>query len=522
MSGTVTASGNGVFNRIAKKQEGEEVEIRKVEFEYTGTKIILPADMTLDEAEEAIHRQAEEENVKVTFSEKINAFPLDGAVALMRVLKKRYGWTHLVPTPGFWGPTPPAMIGVETAVGERVQVPWGDMMVPKVDGVIKTSVGFDNGQPYFQLSGTVKRKHERIIAAIANDIREEVKSGSIYRFKAIKINFRDSAGERVEYDNSLAPRFIDLATVGDCKPIFSKEIADAIRVNIHNPIRYSKRCRTKGASLKRGVMLGGPFGTGKTLEAFETAKICMENDWTFLMLEDVRDLDLAIGFAKLYQPCVLFAEDCDKAAQGGRTPEMDRLLNTIDGVESKGDQSLIIVLTTNNLDAINRAFLRPGRIDAIINVLPPDDQACLQIVKKYVGEGDCVMEGSDKDFIAAIQPLVGANAAFFRNVVDQAKLSAIGNMESDDSVVTIRPNDLAIVAKGMVPHAVLLNPEHGIKRLQDMSEEQLDPLTVGFEIIMQKAAEAFVSQLANPKTLEKIIFKANGGGRRRGGSPSSN
>lgn len=508
----------------ATSKNGEkEKEDRKVVFAYEGDRIVIPEGMDLDEAASAIKRQSEEENVIVTISEHFAAFPFDGAVALMRVLQRRYGWTHLIPTHDFWGPKPPQMVGVEISFKERIQVPWGNMVVPKIDGTLTTGFTFENGMPCFKLSGNVKRKHERAVAALAKEIREQIVSDSIYRCKAIKINFRDSSGERIEFDSSLAPRFIDLENMGDCTPIFSESITNAIRVNIHNPIKFSSRCKSRGASLKKGVVLGGPFGTGKTLEAYEIANLCMKHGWTFLYLEDVRDLDLAIGFAKLYQPCVLFAEDVDKASAGPRTPEMDRLLNTIDGVESKGDQELMVVLTTNALEIINRAFLRPGRIDCVINVLPPDKHACLRIVKKYIAEGGCLMEGTDEDFMEAIKCLVGANAAFFRNTVEQAKLSAIESMENDDSVVTIRPNDLKAVAEGMVPHAKLINPEHGQKSLLEMEDTTTaDPSSFAMDILMQKMAESFVGQISNPKTLSKIIMKSMTPRGGRGGSGPSN
>jgi ATP-dependent 26S proteasome regulatory subunit len=324
----------------------------------------------------------------------------------------------------------------------------------------------------------------------------------------------------VDFNENLTPRFIEMSTLTDCKPIFSKAIENSIRVNIHNPIKYSARCRKRGASLKKGVILGGPYGTGKTLEAFETANICLQNGWTFLYLQDVRDLDLAIGFAKLYQPCVLFAEDIDKATSGQRSSEMDRLLNTIDGVESKGKQELMIVLTTNHLEVVNRAFLRPGRIDCVINVMPPDKEACLRIMKMYIADGGCKVEGSDEEFMEAIKCLVGANAAFFRNTIEQAKLSAIEAMTDDDSDIVIRPADVQAVAEGMVAHARLINPEHGLKSLVDMEEESADPMQFAMDILTQKAAEAFVAKIANPKTLEKIMIKSMK--PRRGGGFSSN
>jgi hypothetical protein len=486
-------------------------EVRKVDFEFKGDRMIIPEGVDLDEAKEIISRQIEEDSVVVSINEPIDCFPIDGAAAMMRVLARRYGWTGLVPTDmGFWGLRPPQMISVEIGNGERVQIPWGNMVVPKIDGTLTTGFRYKDGMPCFVLGGNVKRKHERTVAAIAQEIREEVKLRSIYRSKIIKINFRDGDGERKEFDQNLAPTFLDLDTVSDTDPIFSKKIEDAIRINLHNPIRFSRRCRKRGASLKKGIMLGGPYGTGKTLAAFQTAKLCQQHGWTFLYLADVRDLDLAIGFAKLYQPAVLFAEDCDRIAAGQqRTPEMDRLLNTIDGVESKNkDEQLIVVLTTNHLKFINPAFVRPGRIDAVIEVLPPDADACLRIVRKYITDGDCQMRGSDNDFKEAIKCLVGANAAFFRTTVEQAKLSAIENMPDDDAEVVITPSDIAVVAEGMVPHCLLINPEHGKKNLLDLEgAESHDPIQMAMSIIFQKASEAVLDHITNPKVLEKVIVK---------------
>ena len=503
--------------KYGAKQEESDTP-RKVAFVYHGDKIVLPENMTLDEGRDALEAQIQEESVTVTINEAIDAFPLDGAVALARVLQRRYGWTHLKPTPGFFGPRPPMMVGVEIGFGEHIQVPWGNMAVPKIEGTLTTSCNWIDGMPFFVLSGSVKRKSERIVAAIAKEVREEVKKNSIYRRKAVKINFRDGDGNRKEFDFNLCPRFIDMGTIGDTDPIFSKPIEDAVRINILNPIRFSSRCKAKGASLKKGIVLGGPFGTGKTLTAFQVAKVCMENQWTFLYLEDVRDLDLAIGFAKLYGPCVLFAEDVDRCATGPRTVEMDRLLNTMDGVESKGDLSLITVLTTNHLNSINPAFIRPGRIDAVINVTPPDEDACVRIIKKYVSEGGCDLNGTDAQLKEAIKPLLGANAAFLRNAVEQAKLSAIENMENDYSQVTISYKDIRIVAEGMVPHAKLINPEHGAKALLDLESDNVEPMQMAMDIITQQFAESIINMVADPKVLGKIVIKK----MRRGMGPSMN
>jgi hypothetical protein len=81
--------------RMNRQHEEEQEDIPPVNFAYEGNKFVIPENMSLEEAQEALRRHAEEESVTVNISETIKAFPLDGALALMTVLKRRYGWTHL-------------------------------------------------------------------------------------------------------------------------------------------------------------------------------------------------------------------------------------------------------------------------------------------------------------------------------------------------------------------------------------------------------------------------------------------
>ena len=495
------------------------VEARKIFIDRGGDRIVLPEGMEYLEARKCLEMQEAEENTLVNVSEKIRCFPLDGALAFMKVLRKRYGWTNLKATPGFFGPSPPAMVGVDVAFNQTVQVPWGNCTVPKIDGTLSTGWTEDEGMPIFLLSAKVKRKHEKEVASIANEVRELIKQESIYHGCAIKVNYRDRDGERKDFNPSFAPRFIDTSTINRQEAIYSADTERAIEINLFNPILYSDNCRKHGIPLKRGVIMGGPYGTGKTLTAYKLAKLCVENKWTFLYLEDVRDLDLAISFAKLYEPCVLFAEDIDRATAGGsREAGFDKILNTIDGIESKNCE-IMVVLTTNHLNHIHPAFLRPGRIDAILEISPPDVDACLRLIKKYGQDksGELLMDGADDEFKNAITPMVGANASFIREAVERAKLSAISS--SGEGRLTIRPNDISIVAKAMVAHIRMINPEHGKKSLLDLQDvEQVDPTTMAIDILVQKMSESFIDQIANPKTLTKIIKKKLGG---KGGMFSS-
>lgn len=483
------------------KNNGQKVNeaLKKVDIVFSGDRMIVPENLTFQEARDALTLRENEESRVVQVREIIDAFPLDGAVAFNQALSEIYGWTNLIPTESFWGDIPPKMISVEIGYNTCIQIPWGRCTVPKIDGYLET--GFAQGEgnlPVFMLCGEVKRKDEKQVLRIAKRVREIIEKQSIYRGKAIKINFRDSDGELRSFDPSFSPKFIDMSRqIPD--PIYPRQVQMSIDTNLFNPVRYSERCRVNGIPLKRGILMEGPFGTGKTLTAYKLASTCVENNWTYLYLEDVRDLGTAIQFAKMYEPCVLFAEDVDRTTNSGRDAHFDKILNTLDGIESKG-RELMVVLTTNAVNSINPAFIRPGRIDTVIQVTPPDSEATVKLIRQYARdhEGNSIITGTDEELAKATEQLVGANAAFVREVVERSKLAAIAG----DGELKIRPDDIEAAVISILPHIKLLHPEHGLK-----DDNFVNPFVQAGDVVVQLFAKRFLDMLVNPSTLEKLLVR---------------
>lgn len=482
-----------------KMKEKNDDVLKKVDIEFVGEKLVVPEGLSYEEARRALSLREHEENVEVNISEVIRCFPLDGAVALQKALSRLYGWTNLIPTEGFFGPQPPQMVSVEIGFNETIQVPWGQCAVPKIDGLLSTGFANENDLPVFRLAGKVKRKDESKVLDIARLMRQIVREESIYRGKAIKINFRDSDGDRKGFDPSFAPKFIDLDAARGEVPIFSKDIEEVIETTLFNPVQHTKECLEYGIPLKRGVLLEGPYGCGKTLTSCQLATICVENEWTFIYLEDARDLDVALSFARLYEPCVLFCEDIDRSTSQ-RDDNMNKILNSLDGLESK-DRQIMVVLTTNRIGSIHPAFVRPGRIDTIIQVTYPDAEACVRLLRKYGCDsmGRPLLEGTDEEFQDAVKDLVGANTSFVREAAEKAKLSAIKYVNNGD--MKIRPNDIKTAVKSMLPHIKLINPVHGMK----MEEMNINPTEIAFSMLMDSAAESILNRLTDPRTVKQFI-----------------
>lgn len=427
---------------------------RDVSVQHKGSKIILPDDprpMSYDEGIIALQMRKKEEETVVSVNEIIKAFPFDGAYAFMNAMKTRYGWATPIPTPSFFGPKPPQTISLEIGVNQTTQIIWGDFVIPAIDGKLTTGVMHDDsGMVYFCIKGQVKKSQMAEVKILADLTRALVKELSIYKGKAIRLEVDEDG----DVDWNKAPKFVDLSKVNADELTYSEEVMAQIKMNLFTPIEHTEACRRHNIPLKRGVLLQGQYGTGKTLAAFVTAQKCEENGWTFVLLSRVSGLGDALQFARMYSPAVVFAEDIDREVSGDeRTVEIDDVLNTIDGIESKGSD-IITILTSNHIENINQAMLRPGRLDAIIHVSPPDAKASEKLVRIYAR----TTLATDADLTAVGEVLNGKIPAVIREIVERSKLYAISrNPEVED--VKIQPEDLVFSAKGMEAHLELLAPK---------------------------------------------------------------
>lgn len=480
---------------VMDKEIQTGVVARDVDVERsTDGKIYLPQSMEIDDAILWLQRKKKEENQMVSVVEILECFPPDGAVALMRAMKAQFGWTALSTVKGMFGDEPPVMIDVETGPHDSIKVPWGQFEIPGVSGHINTAATMKDGLIVFAITGNVKQKHYHIITELADRTRELVATQSIYRGKAFAIEYNE-AGEG-EFGEMEAPKFLDLTSVKPSELIFSKELAKAVNDYVFTPILHPNECEKAGVPVKRGICLLGPFGTGKTLTAYVAAKHCETVERTFVYLKDVSHLAGAIRFAQQYAPAVVFAEDIDRVVTGARTAQIDEILNTLDGVDSK-ESKVMVIMTTNNIDKVSRAILRPGRIDVALHIGPPDREAAIRLVEQYA-RGQLV---KDIDLTEVGDMLEGHIPAVIREAVERAKLSSIGRREKR---VQITSEDLLLAARTLVDHVAMMSEE---------AEDQM-PVVTRFGEVMGSAFARGLRVAANEGTLDadEVSVLTNGEG----------
>lgn len=458
MTEFMKALGGGSFNEAA-------------EIKFAGSAITLPPGMTEDEAIEVLGRRRDEMEETVAVNELIAGYPLDALLALQRAMKAKYGWTSINPSMGFFGPRPPAMIAVAiNAAGDTVSVPWGKMSIPGIEGQLQPSVAFDaNKQPQLKLGGTIKKRSLDEVSALAAAARKEMKKSSIYKGKAIRMDFtmeEDDYGNP-QFDPQIhVPQFLRLNGVKRSDLVFRAEVEWEIQTSIFTPIENIEQLRSMGTPFRRGILAAGPYGVGKTLLANVTAKLCEENGITFIYLARTSDISQARAFAAQYAPAVIFAEDVDSILSGeDRDEDVNNVLNTIDGIEGKHDE-VMIIFSTNHPERINRALLRPGRIDDVIAIVPPDALAVERLIRMYARE----TLPKTADLSAVGTALAGAIPAAVREVVERAKLAAVPKMLKGRIQITVE--DLLLSAKSMKNHLDMLNE----KPVVDDAHRQLDLL----------------------------------------------
>ena len=430
------------------------------EIERYGEKLLIPDGMSLKKAIMVINERMEYEEQVTVVRATYDCFPWDGAVALNHVLTEKYGWGRQVSVETMFGESPPALIEVQCGPNEVVNVPWGRFQLPNIEGYVETDmIDAPNGRKQFMLVANIKRKSEATVRDLFQLVRDRIKVHSIYRGKAIRIEFKDSAGEMIAIPT---PVFLDTAKTNPEDLVLNRDLEMAIAASLYTPIERAQDCLDNGISVKRGVLLGGTFGTGKTMVANICAKKAVDAGMTFIMIKDASELASAIEFARQYQsPAAgVFCEDIDREMAGerdGATDEarrIDAILNTIDGIESK-NTNIIVVLTTNAIEKIHQAMLRPGRIDAVINFVSPDAEAVQRLIRKVAGTA----VDSSADLSAVGEVLAGAIPAVITEVVKRAKLVQLSLQQRGTRVERLSAEALMNAALSIQAQIELLKPK---------------------------------------------------------------
>ncbi len=454
--------------------------------ERGGTKIILPPDMSYYEGRVWLQRREEAEEKTVSIHAEFACYPLDGIICLCRAMEEVYGFTALKGFDGWFGENPPTIVQVKDAKGGLHSAPLGKIQAPTWEGGY-ISVNLRR-ECKLSVSGEVKRKHEAEVKRILTRTEEIIKTHSIYKAEAIIVDLSWMDGPPGAFNPmECAPQFMDVKDIMESDLILSETTEFDLRTNVYMLLEKTDACIRNSIPLKQGVLLKGPYGVGKTLTAKVIAEKATRNGWTFIYLKDVKHVAKALKLAEMFSPAVVFAEDVDSVTEN-RDAAMNEILNTLDGVDTKG-KPIITILTTNNAEKIDPSFLRAGRIDTVIHMGTPDNGAAQRFVQLYSKDDDArslLVPGLDLYNVG--EALKGYVPAFIAEAVQKAKRAAIYR-EGEDIVGKVQEKDLLVAAAALKLHAAMAEP----KKEQTYPEKVVTALQVVAEAQAHAPAERDVT-----------------------------
>jgi ATP-dependent 26S proteasome regulatory subunit len=205
------------------------------------------------------------------------------------------------------------------------------------------------------------------------------------------------------------------------------EVIRDLEANIILPLENHDLARELGLKPKRGVLLAGPPGTGKTSVGRALAHrlqskfflldgtgISGTNSFYYHILSLVEQ-------AKHNAPSILFIDDSDAIFQSGEELGLYRyLLTMLDGLESASSGRVCVMLTAMDISHLPPALIRSGRIELWLEMKLPDARARADILTAQMGSAASLDGQLDVQQVAARTD--GFTGADLKRLVEDGKL----------------------------------------------------------------------------------------------------
>ena len=271
---------------------------------------------------------------------------------------------------------------------------------------------------------------------VAAEVRERAVAENVYRGQVVSFD-HDMFGPR---GGVLSVHSRPAMTAEDL--ILPAETREAITRQVVGVARHRARLRGARQHLKRGLLLYGPPGVGKThtvryLTAALTGTTIVELSGSSLQM-----IGAACSVARTLQPAMIVIEDVDLIAEErgmhpGQHPLLFQLLNEMDGLAEDAD--VVFLLTTNRADVLEPALAqRPGRVDQAVELALPDRDARARLFALYRG----ALEVDTSRLDEVLDRTDGVTASFLKELLRRAAVLAADADGTSEGVLAVSGDQL--------------------------------------------------------------------------------
>jgi cell division protease FtsH len=284
--------------------------------------------------------------------------------------------------------------------------------------------------PQVAVSLEIVAAEERVARSFLEEIRRLMVELNVFR------------GQMLSFGESQMGRFGVGPIVFHRRPEMERDqlvmgpgLLESIEREVLGVARHRDRLRASGQHVKRGLLLHGPPGTGKTHTVRYIVGQVGSHTVVLLTGGGLVMVRTACSLARLLQPAVVVLEDVDLVAEergmypGMSNPLLFDVLNEMDGMAEDAD--VVFLLTTNRVDLLEPALAaRPGRVDMAIEIPLPDADARRRLIELY-GRGLDLRLG---DVDGIVSKTEGVTASFVKELLRKAALIAAEHGDGDGTI----------------------------------------------------------------------------------------